>query len=227
MTRLFLFLILAAAIPAETPRGFPFEEGETLRYQVKLPEGGQIGDATFTARRLPGTAAMWELVFELDASVPGFEAKDRFRSLIHRYCSLEFEKESVHGRRKVSESTVFDPDSRAARRTTKGGGGTSEIALGGCGRDALAFLYFTRKELGQGRVAPAETVVFGAGYQVRLRYTGEETVQGKTADRVDVTAKGPASEHAISIAFARDAARTPLLIRVPLPGGTFTMELAE
>jgi hypothetical protein len=41
------------------------------------------------------------------------------------------------------------------------------------------------------------------------------------------TLKGPASEITFEMFFARDAARTPLVIRVPLTLGTFSMELAR
>jgi len=42
-----------------------------------------------------------------------------------------------------------------------------------------------------------------------------------------VTVKGPASETAFEMFFARDAARTPLLVRVPLSMGTFLLELTR
>ena len=42
---------------------------------------------------------------------------------------------------------------------------------------------------------------------------------------IDITIQGPASRHAIEVFFGRDALRTPLIFRVPLPLGAFTMEL--
>ena len=89
------------------------------------------------------------------------------------------------------------------------GGGKSDIAISSCARDALTFLYYARRELGQGRVPPREDVLFGAPYQVRLEYTGEQTVkigdQKAEADRVVSTLKGPASEISFEMFFARDA----------------------
>jgi hypothetical protein len=38
---------------------------------------------------------------------------------------------------------------------------------------------------------------------------------------------GPKSSFSLETFFARDAARTPLLIRVPLSAGTFSMELVR
>jgi hypothetical protein len=47
------------------------------------------------------------------------------------------------------------------------------------------------------------------------------------ADRFSARVKGPASEHSIEIYFARDPARTPVLVRVPFPLGIFSMELVR
>ena len=47
------------------------------------------------------------------------------------------------------------------------------------------------------------------------------------ADRVAVSVKGPASAINFEMFFARDAARTPLVIRVPFALGTFSMELVR
>jgi hypothetical protein len=80
-------------------------------------------------------------------------------------------------------------------------------------------------------VPPAEAVFFGARYQVRLEYTGPQiiSVGGKKAeaDRVVAQLKGPASEATVEFFFARDPARTPLLVRAPLSMGTFAMELVR
>src|SRR4051812_41593929 len=60
---------------------------------------------------------------------------------------------------------------RAVRRTTQPpSDGKSEFAVPACSHDALAFVYLMRREMGQGRVAPAETVYFGGGYSVALKY---------------------------------------------------------
>ena len=49
----------------------------------------------------------------------------------------------------------------------------------------------------------------------------------KEADKLLVTAKGPASEINFEVYFLKDAARTPALVRVPLSLGAFTMELVK
>ena len=73
-------------------------------------------------------------------------------------------------------------------------------------------------------------MVFGSLYQVRLSSKGMESIRvGETkmdADRLAVTVTGPASACTFELYFARDAARTPVLAKIPSPLGTFTVELA-
>jgi hypothetical protein len=47
------------------------------------------------------------------------------------------------------------------------------------------------------------------------------------ADRMVANLKGPASEHTFEMYFARDAARTPVLVKLPLAMGSFSMELVR
>ncbi len=205
--------------------------GETLRYSVNWPSGLSLGEAEFTAQRAE-PAGNWELAFQLDAAVPGFQASDRIRSVAGAgFCSLESEKNFTHGKRKAAERTVFDQQRGQAVRTTLAGGGKSELPLSACAKDALAFLYFLRAELAQGRVPSAQNVYFGAPYRVRLDYAGTQNLRvgdsRAEADRIVVSLKGPASETTFEIFFARDAVRTPLVIKAPLPLGTFSMELVR
>jgi hypothetical protein len=44
-------------------------------------------------------------------------------------------------------------------------------------------------------------------------------------DHIQASVKGPKSDWSFEIFFARDAARTPLLIRVPFTLGSFSLEL--
>ena len=210
---------------ADSPTGFPFSD-ETLRYAVSWPSGVMLGEASLTAHR---AGANWELAMSFDVAIPGAPFVDKYRSLNNaQQCSSEFEKDSHHGMKVANEKTTFDYQQGRASRVTKDGG-KSEIPIGPCARDALAFLYFARRELGQGRVPPQQEVFFGAPYTARLEYGGEQTlaVAGKQAvtDRVTVSFRGPASSASFDIYFARDAARTPLLVRIPSDLGTIIMEL--
>jgi len=221
----------AAKEPAAKPlTGFPFTS-ESLNYSVNWPTGLSLGEAHLRANKTDGG---WQFEFSLDASVPGFAIADHYRSRANaELCSLELEKESTHGKRKAHEKTVFDYQAGSATRTTLGieGAGHADIDIHNCSHDGLDFVFYARRELGQGRVPQQEDVPFGALYSARMEYTGaqEVTVNDKrrTADRVVVHVKGPASDASVEILFDRDPARTPLLIKAPLALGTFSLELAR
>jgi len=93
----------------------------------------------------------------------------------------------------------------------------------------LAFLYYARHELSQGRIPPAQSVFLGSAYEVRLEYTGTQSIRladkPVDADRVTATIRGPASSINVEVFFLKDRTRTPALVRVPLALGTFSMEL--
>ena len=204
--------------------GFPFQD-ETLRFSVNWPTGVSLGQGRMQARRIDG--GRWEFELALDASVPAITIADRYRSIATAdLCSVEFERESIHGLKKSSETVTFAQDKGTARRATKGGG-SSDLSLPECAKDALTFLYFTRREMGQGRVPPTGTIVMGGPYEIRLEYKGEERVQSAVSDRLAVAARGPSSNVTLDLLLARDAARTPLAARMPLAMGTFALELSR
>jgi hypothetical protein len=175
----------------------------------------------------------WRFALSLDAAIPGFIVSDSYQSTAAgEFCSVELVKTSTHGTRKAQERTDFDAQKGVATRLTlSDGGGQSEIPAAGCARDALTFFYFLRRELGQGRLPPPQTVFFGAPYQLKIESAGAETIQVKDrreeAERVRGSLKGPASETTFELLLARDAVRTPLLIRVPLKSGVFSLELVR
>jgi hypothetical protein len=210
---------------AETPAltGFPFQD-ETLRYRVSWPGGAGLGEGRMTARRIEGNR--WEFELTLDASVPALTVKDRYLSTATAdLCSVSFERESAHGPRKAHETVTFAQDDHKAHRSPIGGWGSTDFSVPACARDALTFLYFTRREMGQGRVPPPDKIVYGGPYDIQLGYPGPETLKGAVTDRLVSTVRGPSSNIDFDLLFARDAARTPVLIRVPLALGTFSLEL--
>jgi hypothetical protein len=220
-----VFLCLGA--PSSAEHGFPNAE-EVLTYNINWPSGLSLGEGSLRARKGAGG---WEFELELSAAIPGFSVVDRYRSVSNaQLCSVEFEKDLTHGARKTREKTVFDYRAGKAIRTTTNGG-TSETSIPSCARDALNFLFYSRGELAQGRVPPAQAILFGALYQVRLDYTGSQVIKVNEAptqvDRVGVALKGPSSDIQFEIFFAREAARTPVLVRVPFSMGTFSMELVR
>ncbi|MDQ6698795.1 MAG: DUF3108 domain-containing protein [Acidobacteriota bacterium] len=224
-----VILIAASALSAATPTGFPFTN-EDLNYSVNWPTGVALGEAHMRARQTGSTAApRWEFNLSLDASIPGFPILDRYSSTATGdLCANQFDRISSHGPRKSNERTMIDRRSGTATRTTAKGG-KSDFPVSDCVKDALSFLYYARREMGQGKVPPSQTVLFGAAYQARLEYTGAQTVSVNAVptqtDRLVCNFTGPSSDLQFEIFFARDAARTPVVIRAPFSIGTFSMEL--
>ncbi len=215
-----IFLCLSLSISAES-----------LHYSINWPSGLSLGEATLTSNRATEKGgSRWDLSLDIDASVPGFAIRDHYESTASKdLCGIHFEKKSLHGKKKTEEQVTFDQDKHTATRETAGGGGTTDITIGSCGRDALSFLQFARQELAQGTLAPQQAVLLGASYDIRLEYTGTMPItlgeQKADADRVLATIRGPSSSLTVEIFFARDAARTPLMAKLPLALGTFSVEL--
>lgn len=219
---------LALAQPPKAPPE-PFVD-ESLRYTVNWPSGLGLGEAQFLAKR---AGDRWRFALSLDAAIPGFMVSDSYQSTAEKdFCSVEFVKTSSHGQKKTSERLVFDAQKGiATRQTLINDGGKSEVAAPGCARDALTFFYFLRRELSQGRIPPPQAVFFGAPYQLKLDYGGAQSIRVNDrrveAERVRVSLKGQASETNFELFLARDAVRTPLMIRVPFAAGVFSLELVR
>ena len=169
----------AAASTKETtlpkPTGFP-NTGESLNYALNWPGGASLGEAHLQAAKTDGG---WRFDFSLDASVPGFAVSDHYRSRANAdFCSLELEKETTHGQRHAHEKTVFDYKAGSATRTTLvEGGGHTDIDIGNCAHDGLDYIFYARRELGQGHGVPQEQdVLFGASYSVRMQFAGVQDV---------------------------------------------------
>lgn len=212
----------------------PDFENEQLHYTINWPSGLSLGEAQLRgsiSKATPEAAGRLHLEFDVDAGIPGFSVSDRYRSeASSELCSGEFERAARHGHKKTEETTTFDPHNGPATRETAGGG-KSELKTPACAKDALAFLYYVRRELSQGRIPPQQTVFFGAPYDVRLEFLGTQRIQiadqQVEADRVTASVKGPASEISFEVFFLKDRTRTPALVRVPLSLGTFSMELVK
>ena len=118
-----------------------------------------------------------------------------------------------------------------ATRSTLDGGGDSQVAVPDCVKDALNFLFYTRRELGQGRVPPSQSILLGGLYPIRLEYAGAQTIkvndQPTESDKILCTVSTAKSDIKFEVYFARDPARTPLVIKVPFAMGTFSMELVR
>jgi len=219
--------------------GFAFlasGSAETLHYSVNWPSGLSLGEATLRSDwTTKGTesAPGWDFELNLDASVPGFAIRDQYHSTANvDFCSWRLDKKTARGARTGEERVIFDPKTNTATRETVRGGqiaGTSQLSVPLCARDALTLLQFVRRELSQGRLPPQQPAILGAAYQVRLEYLGTTPVQlgnqQMDADRFRTSIKGPASDLTLEMFFRRDAVRTPVMMKIPLPLATFTVEL--
>jgi len=227
-------LFAAVLAVSAAPAGAPVFENEQHRYNINWPSGLSLGEAQLSAsmaKPSPDAAGRLHLEFTLDAGIPGFTVSDQYHSEASPdFCSVEFQRKTTHGPKKTDEKTTFDQHNGTASRETPGGG-KSELKAPMCAKDALAFLYYVRHELSQGRMPPQQTMFFGAAYDIRIEFLGTQRIPlGETqveADRVSASVKGPSSEISFEVFFLKDAARTPALVRVPLALGTFSMELVR
>jgi hypothetical protein len=207
--------------------GFPFTN-ESLSYTVNWPSGLSLGDGHLSATREMNN---WRFELTLDASIPGFIVKDVYRASSGLdFCSATFSKDATHGTRRINETITVDKEkSTVTRHLTSGA--TSKATVPGCVRDALTYLFYAREELGQGRVPSRQNIIFGATYDAGLEYAGSETISVNEkrvlADKIVCHIKGPASDIQFDAYFDRDAARTPVAIRVPLPVGKISLELVR
>ena len=220
MKAVIIFLVVALSLAAALPNS------EHLRYQINWPSGISLGEGQLKTVEADG---QWKLELVLEGSIPGFQMIDRFHATLNsKFCTTQFERDSLHGTRKSKEKTTFDLAAAKANRQTEGGG-SSEISIGPCPRDALGFLFFARQELIAGRLPAALAIYAGATYQLRMELLGARTVAiggaPMQADCYRISVKGDASDATFEVLFAKDEARTPVLVRVPFVLGTFTMEL--
>jgi hypothetical protein len=200
---------------------------ESLRYSINWASGLSLGEATLHSEKGRGG---WDFEVTMDASIPGFALRDDSRaSATLDLCSLELDKTFTHGTKKADEKITFDQQNHSASRETQNSGGKTDLSISTCAKDALTFMQFARSELAQGRLVPQQMVDFGALYSVRIEFKGTQKIkygdQTADADRILATIKGPTTDLTVEIFFARDAARTPLLARIPLALGAFTVEL--
>lgn len=206
-------------------------QSETLRYTINWPSGLSLGEGQLTStRNKSGAGETITSSLTLEAAIPGFPVRETIKSDANAsYCTTSFEKDSVRGKKTTKETTTFDLGKLTATRTTLNGGGKSEISTPACAKDALAYILFLRHELAQGRLPLVQKVFYGAAYDSGVQYMGSQKIKigdaQVDADRLIGTIKGPASETTVEVFFAHDAVRTPLLVKVPLAMGKFSMEI--
>jgi Protein of unknown function (DUF3108) len=214
--------------PAAATESVPFSSGERLVYEISWPSGLSLGEVEFRANSVTNG---WEFHGRVSATLPNLEIHDEYRSRTDAsFCSVELEKDAVHGGKRVQETVEFDQQNHTASRKTKNGG-DSEFDVPPCAKDGLTFLYLLRSEIGRGRIPPPDDLNFGAQYQVTMTYAETRVLEvaGEMVktDRILVDLTGPASQRSFEIFFSQDATRTPVLIRVPFELGTFSLKLVK
>jgi Protein of unknown function (DUF3108) len=202
---------------------------ESLTYNINWPSGLSLGEVRLASDHTEKSD--WHLSLDIDASIPGYTVRDQDRSIATPdLCSTEFDKTFLHGTRKNEERLMFDQNAHSVTRETNNGG-KSETSVGACARDPLTFIQFLRRELAEGRLPPEQQVVYGALYDVRVEYMGAQSIQvgeqKMDADRITASIKGPSSNLTVEIFFSRDKSKTPLLAKVPLALGMFSVELQK
>lgn len=218
-------LTVAAAVPAQPNKGF---SGESLAYTVNWPSGLSLGESQLSATKAENR---YQFSFDIQASIPGFSIGTNAKATATpQFCSLTLDKDIQRGARKSTEHTAFDQEHQSAERETKNGG-KATFNLPTCGKDALTFLYYIRQELAQGRLPVPQTVYYGAAYDVRLEFGGRQNLRltsgSYDVDKIVAHVKGPSSDVTAEIFLAHDETRTPVLVRVPLALGTFSMEISR
>jgi hypothetical protein len=222
-----LLLSVSGACGASPLTGFPFTD-ESLAYKISGPTGVGLGEVHVSAKR---AASGWAFDLKADGGLPGFVVKDVYTSHTNSdFCSTAFTRQFEHGSHKGhEEETIERSQETVTRATIGGGGGKSDFPVSDCVKDALTMLFFARQEMGQGRVPPAQQILFGGLYDIRLVYAGPQTIpvnqKPVITDKVTGTVKGPTSNVEFEMYFARDPARTPLLVKIPLTLGSFSLEL--
>lgn len=220
---------LLSAATASGPTGFPFTD-EDLSYSVNWPSGLNLGDAHLHAQH---SGNDWNFALTIEAGVPGYSVKDSYKaSAVPDFCSVSFERDTIHGSHTTKERETIDRDRSVATRTTLiKEGGKSDFPVPMCAKDALTYLFYTRRELGQGRVPGAQKILMGGLYEIRMDYAGPDTItnDGKQvqSDKLVCTVKTATSQYKFDTWYARDAARTLLRVKVPLSMGDFSMELVH
>lgn len=215
------------AAPPPDGQAAPWVDGEVLVYEITWPSGLSLGEARFRAK---ATQNGWSFESDITASLPTMEIRDEYRAQADtNLCSLELDKKVKHGKKEFEESLSYDQRTRRAKRRTLGGGAETEFDIPSCVRDGLTYLYYLRRELGSGSIPPPDDVNFGPQYQVVISYSQSLDVEarGETvrADRILAELEGPVAHHSIEMFVAQDAARTPLIIRIPFDLGTFSLKL--
>ena len=153
--------------------GFPFTD-EDLTYSVTWPSGINLGEAHLHAKH---AGAKWNFTFSVEAGVPGFQIKDAYHSdSTAEFCSASFDRNTVHGSRKTEEKETIDRNTAGNRQPALPKAKLAVRAMFPCrtaSKMPSPIFFFTREELGRGRVPAAQKILIGlACIRMTLAYAG-------------------------------------------------------
>ncbi len=219
-------LLVHAALLTGPVAPYPFAVGETLQYEASL---GMlpVGTATASVSRMARERGSEAFVFAMtgQGGPPGIRVRYDLTSWVatKRFASLRFHRRLVQGSRVQEERYQIVPDSSRYRQE----GGTQDWAAPRDAMDELAFLYYLRTvplEVGKSYTFPR---YFKTGYNpIQVRVTGRESLTvpgGRTLPCLVVEIS--ARNETMSVRFTDDARRLPVLLDLPLPYGSVTLQL--
>ena len=221
-----LTLIAHAALVASLAAPYPFAVGETLTYEATLGYF-PVGTATATVSRLAQERGKEAFVFAMtgEGGMPGVRVRYELTSWVGtgHFASLRFHKKLTQGNSVDEERYQIVPDSSRYRRE----GVARDWAAPPDALDELAFLYYLRTvplEVGKHFTV---TRYFKTGYNpIDVRVVGRRTLtlpDGRSVPglAVEISAHGST----MGVRFTDDARRLPVVMDLPLPYGSVTLEL--
>jgi hypothetical protein len=225
--------------PLPPPRsGFTFPDKQTLRYSVDwrvFPAGTSVVhfEATGDTEHITATAETGGAINLL------FHVSDHFQSVFERKtgCSLEFDKQTVEGRRQVNSTLKLDYTQLKSildeKNVTKNQVKHVETPIPGCLTDLLSGMFYASSqpmEVGKSFIIPVVDAMHTV--PVTMKVEGREEIKTPLGSfktiRVQPTAAAGVVKNRgnIWIWYTDDERHLPVQMRARLFWGTITFRLA-
>ena len=223
-------LLVQAALLARlaAPSPYPFNVGETLRYEAKLGYF-PVGTASVSVTRMVKErgADAFEFTATGEGGPPGWRVAYDLNSHVGaaEFRSLRFHRRLIQGGKTDEHGYIIIPDSARYREE----GVPGEWVAPAEPLDELAFLYYLRTApLKVGRSYSLQRY-FKTGYNpIQVRVTGREPVAMADGSNpnclaVEVTSRG----QTMRAWFTDDQRRLPAQLELPLPFGSVVLTLVS
>jgi hypothetical protein len=220
-------VLAQAALLAQLAAPYPFEVGETLRYEAKLGYF-PVGTASVSVTRV-GTergARVFEFTGTGEGGPPGLRVSYLLTSWVStdQFHSLRFHRRTVQAGKTREDRYVIVPDSARYRQEgIEGDWVAPDDPL-----DELAFLYYLRTAPLQVGNSYSLARYFKTGYNpVQVQVTGRESLPspgGTTVPclAIEVTSRGST----MRVWLTDDKQRLPVQMDIPLVFGVVRLELS-